>query len=509
MNHRKTVPPRARLTGQHHVTKQPGQIAIKYCGSEAYTQNPHAGASAAPGVKTAGPNGHPYDGNEASIVKIELPEPVREIIHILEQAGYEAFAVGGCVRDSLLHRIPNDWDITTSARPAQVKELFRRTVDTGIAHGTVTVMMGQDGYEVTTYRLDGEYEDSRHPKEVTFTASLTEDLKRRDFTINAMAYSETRGLVDEFGGVQDLEYGLIRCVGDADERFLEDALRILRAVRFSSQLGYSIEEKTGEAISRLAGRLKNISAERIMAELTKLLLSPHPDYLKIAWETGITSAILPEFDRIMDLPQNNPHHFTTVGEHTLLAVKAVPAQRVLRFTMLFHDMGKPACQSVDENGTDHFYGHAQESSKLARAILKRLKSDRELMDQVSLLTAWHDVKIEPGKKAVRRALSKLGKENFPLLMQIKYADLEGQSSYEKVEKQKYLTDLEFIYREILKDGDCLTVRDLAVNGRDLIGEGMQPGPALGAVLDTMLQDVLENPGHNTREYLLENLPKET
>lgn len=228
-------------------------------------------------------------------MNIQLPEDVRYIIHTLQDAGHEAFAVGGCVRDSLLSRTPDDWDITTSARPEETKALFRRTIDTGIQHGTVTVMLHKKGYEVTTYRVDGEYEDGRHPKEVIFTANLIEDLKRRDFTINAMAYNEESGLVDAFSGKQDLEKGIVRCVGDADERFTEDALRIMRAVRFSAQLGFSIEEKTKAAIRGHAGNLKKVSAERIRTELTKLVISPHPENLILAWETGITGVILPEF----------------------------------------------------------------------------------------------------------------------------------------------------------------------------------------------------------------------
>ena len=241
-------------------------------------------------------------------MNFQIPSKVETIINILETAGFEAYAVGGCVRDTLLGRTPNDWDITTSARPEQVKELFHRTVDTGLAHGTVTVLMDKEGFEVTTYRVDGEYEDGRHPKEVTFTASLEEDLKRRDFTINAMAYNHRKGLVDLFDGQKDLEGKVIRCVGDPLERFTEDALRIMRAVRFSAQLGFSLETDTRKALSVLAPNLKHVSAERIQVELVKLLVSPHPDYLRIAYEAGITKEFLPEFDLCMETPQNTPHH---------------------------------------------------------------------------------------------------------------------------------------------------------------------------------------------------------
>ena len=261
---------------------------------------------------------------------IELPKKVNTIIETIRAAGHEAYAVGGCVRDSILGRIPDDWDITTSARPEEIKTLFRHTIDTGIEHGTVTVTLEKEGFEVTTYRIDGEYEDCRHPKEVMFTDKLTEDLKRRDFTINAMAYNDSRGLVDIFGGKKDLQQGIIRCVGDARERFTEDALRILRAIRFSAQLGYKIEEKTREAIEELASSLKYISAERIQAEFIKLLLSPHPDYLRIAYDTGVTKVFFPEWDKAMETPQNHPHHCYGVGEHILHSLQEVPPDKVLR-----------------------------------------------------------------------------------------------------------------------------------------------------------------------------------
>ena len=241
-------------------------------------------------------------------IEITLPEQVTFIIDTLNQAGFEAYAVGGCVRDSIMGRVPDDWDITTSADPQQVKKLFRRTIDTGIQHGTVTVMLQGTGYEVTTYRIDGEYEDNRHPKEVVFTKSLEEDLKRRDFTVNAMAYHPKEGLVDLFDGIGDMERRCIRCVGRAEERFSEDALRIMRGVRFSARFGYTIEEETKQAITKLAENLKHVSAERIRVELVKLLVSPHPDYLRDAYELGITKIILPEFDVCMETPQNNPHH---------------------------------------------------------------------------------------------------------------------------------------------------------------------------------------------------------
>ena len=440
---------------------------------------------------------------------IHLPEDVKAILHTLQEAGYEAYAVGGCIRDSLLGRRPDDWDITTSAKPQETKALFGKTIDTGIQHGTVTVMRHGRGYEVTTYRVDGEYEDGRHPKEVTFTASLKEDLRRRDFTVNAMAYNEEDGLVDLFGGRQDLEQKIIRCVGEANERFEEDALRIMRAVRFSAQLGFSIEERTKEAIRGHAERLRQVSAERIQVELTKLVISPNPDFLRIAWETGITAVVLPEFDRLMEQPQNNPHHCFSVGEHTLHAMQAVRPDKCLRLAMLLHDVAKPLCLTTDAEGIDHFHGHAQKGERMAAQILKRLRYDNHTTELVSRLVKWHDVAIAPEKKAVRRAASRMGKELFPLILEVKAADLAAQSDYQRAEKQEWLEQLRSLYEEIEREGDCLTIKDLAVNGRDLIQAGITPGPQLGLALQQLLEIVLEDPEKNTREYLLSSLPKET
>ena len=440
---------------------------------------------------------------------IHLPEEVKVILHTLQGAGCEAYAVGGCIRDSLLGRTPDDWDITTSARPEETKALFGKTIDTGIQHGTVTVMRHGRGYEVTTYRVDGEYEDGRHPKEVTFTASLEEDLKRRDFTVNAMAYNEEDGLVDLFGGRQDLERKIIRCVGEANERFEEDALRIMRAVRFSAQLGFTIEERTKEAIRGHADRLRQVSAERIQVELTKLVTSPNPDFLRIAWETGITAVVLPEFDRLMEQPQNNPHHCFSVGEHTLHAMQAVRPDKCLRLAMLLHDVAKPLCLTTDAEGIDHFHGHAQKGERMAAQILKRLRYDNHTTELVSRLVKWHDVAIAPEKKAVRRAASRMGKELFPLILEVKAADLAAQSDYQRTEKREWLERLRGLYEEIEREGNCLTIKDLAVNGRDLIQAGITPGPQLGLALQQLLEIVLEDPEKNTREYLLSSLPKET
>ena len=435
-------------------------------------------------------------------MRIELPEKVKKILDTLTEAGYEAYAVGGCVRDSILGRIPNDWDVTTSAKPVEVKALFPRTVDTGIQHGTVTVMLGREGFEVTTYRIDGEYEDSRHPKEVTFTASLAEDLKRRDFTINAMAYNEQSGLVDLFDGIRDIRERRIRCVGNPEERFSEDALRMMRAVRFSAQLGYEIEEETEQAVVKLAPTLSKISAERIQTELLKLVLSDHPDYLHRAYETGLTSVFFPEFDRAMEQDQNHPHHKYSVGEHTLHAMQAVEPERVLRLTMLFHDLGKPDVHTVDEDGIDHFKGHAAVGEEIAHNVLRRLKFDNDTIDQVKRLVFYHDYHVAETQSGVRRAANKIGVELFPALLKVKYADVAAQSDYKRQEKLDTLQHLDAIYREVLEEGQCMTLKDLAVTGKDLIECGMQPGKELGEALSRLLEVVLDHPEYNTKEQLL-------
>ena len=433
---------------------------------------------------------------------ISLPEKVNKILTALHDAGFEAFAVGGCVRDSMLGKVPNDWDITTSAHPEDVKRLFRRTVDTGIQHGTVTVMLGSEGFEITTYRIDGEYEDARHPKEVTFTSSLREDLRRRDFTINAMAYSPQNGLIDYFDGLTDLRRGVIRAVGDPEERFREDALRIMRAVRFSAQLGYHIEENTKRAVRDMAPNLSKISAERIASELTRLLVSPHPEELRTMAETGITAVILPEFDICMATPQHNPHHCYSVGEHIIHAVAAVRADKVLRYTMLFHDLGKPACHTRDEEGIDHFKGHAAVSADMAHAIMKRLKFDNETLKQVETLVRYHDLAMEETSRSVRRGIAKVGENLFPLLLEVKMADGAAQSEYRRVEKRRKVEAWRAIYEQILRDRSCISLRQLAVRGGDLIAAGMKPGPEMGAVLHRMLEDVLDEPSHNQKEYLM-------
>lgn len=435
-------------------------------------------------------------------MKISLPKQVNRIIHTLQAEGYDAYAVGGCVRDCLLGRTPKDWDITTSARPEAVKTLFSHTIDTGIQHGTVTVMLDHVGYEVTTYRIDGEYEDARHPKEVVFTGNLLEDLRRRDFTINAMAYNEDAGLVDAFEGAKDLKKGVIRCVGRPHDRFGEDALRMFRALRFSAQLGFSIDGATRQAIADLAQNLARVSAERIQMELLKLLTSDNPQVMRDVYELGLTGVFLPEFDRMMETGQNNKHHCYTVGEHTIVAMQNIQPRKVLRLAVLLHDVAKPVCITTDEAGQNHFKGHPEEGARMARKILRRLKFDNDTTDRVCLLIRWHDDRPKLSQRNVRRVISRVGTDSMEDLFAVKRADTLGQSLYQRREKLDYVDEFERLYHEVLEKNQCVTKKDLAVNGRDLIALGMEPGPRLGEVLDTLFERVLDTPELNTREQLL-------
>ncbi|MCR5701398.1 MAG: CCA tRNA nucleotidyltransferase [Lachnospiraceae bacterium] len=437
-------------------------------------------------------------------MKINMPENANRIIHTLNDAGYEAYIVGGCVRDAILGKEPDDWDITTSAKPEDVKRLFDRTIDTGIAHGTVTVMFGKEGYEVTTYRVDGEYTDHRRPDKVTFTSELVEDMKRRDFTINAMAYNDADGLVDKFDGVKDLEAHIIRCVGEPSERFDEDALRILRAVRFSAQLDFEIEDRTKESIRKQAKFLKDISAERIQVELTKLLMSDHPEKLIDAYELGVTAIILPEFDVMMETPQINKHHAYSVGEHTIKVVENVPKDKVLRLAALLHDVAKPTTKTNDGQW-DHFYGHNEAGVEMAGKILKRLKYDNATISRVKRLVLWHDFGMGglPKIKTFRRSLSKMGEDLFEDFTYIKRADILAQSEFQREEKLERLEALKGYYDEVISNNQCISLKDLAITGSDLIALGMKPGKEIGEVLNGLLDMVIDDPSLNDKDKLIE------
>lgn len=455
--------------------------------------------------------------------KIILPEKVQFIIQELLSHGYEAYAVGGCIRDSLLGRVPEDWDITTLAMPEQVKGLFPHTIDTGLEHGTVTVMLEKEGFEVTTYRIDGEYEDGRHPKQVEFTRSLKEDLRRRDFTINALAYNDSAGIVDLFDGMGDLQKHIIRCVGNADDRFHEDALRIMRAVRFSAQLDFSIEADTLRAVSSHAPELKKISAERIRTELTKLLMSAHPERILTAYEAGLTAVFLPEFDRMMDTPQENIHHIYNVGIHSIqallfLASESIPGgklenlskkdQAILRYAALLHDIGKPDSKTMDANGVAHFYKHAEIGAEMARAVLLRLKFDNETIQMAEHLIRVHDYRYSDGKTptteaSVRRAIHRIGEDSLGLLFLLQEADLRAQNPALLAAKLRQLEEARELAGQILAEKQCVSLKNLAVNGVDLLRAGFPQGKEIGAALSGLLDYVLEHPEDNQKDILLE------
>lgn len=392
-------------------------------------------------------------------MRLQIPPKVTRIIDTLQSHGYEAYAVGGCIRDTILARRPDDWDITTSARPQEVKGLFERTVDTGLQHGTVTVLLAGEGFEVTTYRVDGEYEDHRHPAQVEYASLLSEDLMRRDFTINAMAYNKEQGLVDMFGGMQDLQRKVIRCVGNPRERFTEDALRILRALRFSAQLGFAIETETMDALTELAPTLVHVSKERIQVELVKLLCSSNPHYIQRVYQAGILQVILPELKE----PE----------EETLEDLQKVENQKALRLAVLLYPLGE------------------QQAAK----TLRNLRFDNDTISKVKELIRWRDYKIYSAQREVRMALHKIGNHIFPLL-------LDFQETRRPVDEQRKL------YKQILEEKQCFSLNTLALSGSDLIELGIPKGPQIGRVLKQCLYLVLEEPDKNRHEYLLDYVKKQ-
>ena len=383
---------------------------------------------------------------------LQIPSKVAVILDTLQAHGYEAYAVGGCVRDTLLDRLPDDWDITTSARPEEVKELFRRTVDTGLQHGTVTVLLGEEGFEVTTYRIDGEYTDHRHPAEVAYASQLSEDLMRRDFTINAMAYNEQTGLVDLFDGIADIHRKVIRCVGEPMERFTEDALRIMRAVRFSAQLGFTIEEKTWAALKELAPTLVHVSQERIQVELVKLLVSSHPHYVKNLQDAGILAVILPELGE--------------VRQDRLKHLQVLPADKKLRLAALLLPLG----------------------DKKAKAVLRRLKFDNDTISTVGRLIRWYDRDFEPGLLDMRHGLNEIGDDLMEQLLQFQ----EYRHPVEEARKS---------FSEVVRLGQCYQLKQLALTGNDLIDMGIKPGRQIGEYLHACLELVLDEPDKNEKAYL--------
>ncbi|HYE84417.1 MAG TPA: CCA tRNA nucleotidyltransferase [Clostridia bacterium] len=436
---------------------------------------------------------------------ITIPQDVQFILDTLHKSRHQSYIVGGCIRDCILGNIPVDWDIATDAVPDKVKQLFPRTFDTGIKHGTVTVIINGNSYEVTTYRIDGEYLDYRKPDSVSFTSSIEEDLSRRDFTINAMAYNPLHGIVDPFGGISDIAAGIIKTVGDPDKRFNEDALRMLRAIRFSAQLGFSIDENTLKSIGNNYELIKNISAERIRDELTKILLSGNPHRFSLLMDTKLIKYTLPEFEACFLTVQNNPYHAYDVAGHTLRSVENIEKDRILRWTMLFHDMGKPGTKTTDERGIDHFYNHQQLSVRLSRAAMLRLRFDKRSMDKILLLVRSHDMHIKAEHKSVRKAMCKVGEAVFEDLLKVMEADKKAQNPGLLKERTEKFRKLWEIYRDIKDKKQCTSLKSLAVSGDDLLALGIRPGKEIKELLDYLLGKVLEEPGVNNKEMLLDLL----
>lgn len=433
---------------------------------------------------------------------MDMPKNVDTAINLLQSAGFEAYAVGGCVRDSLLGKTPNDWDITTSAKPEDMKSVFAdfHCIDTGIKHGTVTVVIDGEPLEITTFRLDGEYEDNRHPKSVTFTSNLGADLGRRDFTVNAMAYSKMTGTVDLFGGQNDLKNKIIRCVGDPDRRFNEDALRILRALRFASALDFEIEEKTAQSLLKNRALLGNISEERIAKELLKLVCGKGAkriltDFAPVLFE------ILPELQPMYKNSHDNPHHCYDIYEHTLIAVESIDPEPTLRFAMLLHDCGKPAVKKFDENGVAHFYGHQRISAEISAQILARLKVSNKFRDEILFLVSNHDRwELYENTEKMPRYLSKFGLDGVLKLLKVMCADVLAQSPEYRYRLDQ-IADAEEIAKNLAVQKPCLSLRELQINGRTLMDIGIPQGRKLGAVLAQLLDEVIDGVTKNTQEAL--------
>lgn len=433
---------------------------------------------------------------------MDMPKNVDTAINLLQSAGFEAYAVGGCVRDSLLGKTPNDWDITTSAKPEDMKSVFAdfHCIDTGIKHGTVTVVIDGEPLEITTFRLDGEYEDNRHPKSVTFTSNLGADLGRRDFTVNAMAYSKKTGTVDLFGGQNDLKNGIIRCVGDPDRRFNEDALRILRALRFASALDFEIEEKTAQSLLKNRALLGNISEERIAKELLKLVCGKGAkriltDFAPVLFE------ILPELQPMYKNSHDNPHHCYDIYEHTLIAVESIDPEPTLRFAMLLHDCGKPAVKKFDENGVAHFYGHQRISAEISAQILARLKVSNKFRDEILFLVSNHDRwELYENTEKMPRYLSKFGLDGVLNLLKVMRADVLAQSPEYRYRLDQ-IADAEETAKNLAAQKPCLSLSELQINGRTLMDIGIPQGRKLGAVLAQLLDEVIDGVTKNTQEAL--------
>ena len=435
-------------------------------------------------------------------MELNISEGAKRIITRLESAGYTAYIAGGAVRDLLMGNVPHDYDIATNARPEEIKALFKKTIDTGIAHGTVTVIENKTGYEITTFRCDGEYSDSRHPEDVIYVNDTRIDCLRRDFTINAMMYNPKTGVIDYFCGKRDIRQGIIRCVGNAEMRFKEDALRMLRAIRFKAQLGFVLEDITAQAIKKCAVLIKKVSKERVLEELNKILLSDNPDAIRDLHELGLLKFILPEVERCFGEPQRNKYHIYDVGEHIMHTVSNTPRDLILRWAALLHDTGKPCCSSVDSAGIIHFYGHHRESRRIAVDALYRLHMDSASIKDIAMLVEHHDYRVEATYTAVKRMMAKTGAELFEKLLILQRADNMAKNPKHLPEKLKRINGGLDICRNVLALKQPYRISDLVVNGKDLMGIGYKQGRDIGDALKALLDEVIIKPELNTRAYLI-------
>lgn len=435
-----------------------------------------------------------------------MPKSVRAIVGILKKEGFEAYPVGGCVRDSLLGEEPKDWDVTTIARPEKVMGIFEaqrgyKVFPTGLKHGTVTVVHEGEPYEVTTFRTEGTYKDHRRPDAVEFTSRVEEDLRRRDFTVNAMAYDiYDEYVIDPYGGVSDLEKGLIRCVGNPSTRFDEDALRILRALRFSSVLGFEIEEDSRKSLVELRETLNLIAVERIKGEMDKLLLGQKAGQVLRGYHE-VFSVFIPEIQPMVGFDQRNKHHSYELWEHTVRVVENTPRDLVTRWAALFHDMGKPGCFFMGEDGQGHFHGHNSKSAEIARDEMNRLHFDRDTKDRVVKLVKYHDTPLPTEEKYLKRYLNKLGEDDFFRLVDLIRADNLGQNPDYRF-RQKTYDEIEETVRSILQQDECFSLKNLMVNGNDMLTLGFR-GPEIGKTLKVLLEEVMDGKVENIKADLVE------
>jgi len=435
-------------------------------------------------------------------LKIKLPDKVIYIIRTLESCGFDTYTVGGCVRDCIMGKSPTDWDICTEATPEQIMRSFKgqRIIETGLKHGTITLLLGKNSYEITTFRKDGDYKDNRHPEKVAFISDIKEDLARRDFTINAMAYHPEKGMIDFFGAMADIENKTIRCVGDAEKRFDEDALRIMRALRFSSTLDFGISQETSAAIINRHNLLENIAVERITAELNMMLIGINAEKVLLEY-SEVLAVIIPEINDMIGFEQHRPNHYLDVWGHTVKSISYAPKDIILRLTMLFHDMAKPECFTLVD-GKGHFYGHPKESARMAEMILRRLKYDNNTVQTIVKLVTYHDTDIICEEKYVKRWLNRIGEENLRRLIEVKKADACAHEEQLRSPTLEQLENVSRLIDKVIEFRQCFSLMDLAINGRDLIALGIPEGAEIGEILTSVLGMVIDGETENTRIALM-------